>query len=438
MAIVSIIGPKGGIGKTTLSINTAAALTRALEADRRRDRVCLIDLDLRLPTISSLLDSHPKKTFYDLFETLANKTYQVDYLQTVYRILSMFRGYLDGDVPESHPQLGKAFSLYKHLGGEWFHFSDFAFGPALQELFLERGRVHHLRQIRTLAPLLDRLDLRQIQEPLRRSQANARPLVEDYVNFIEEYGFSLIGGEVPVLGKRNHRKRINEPAFLVLFLEFLNEVFDRFEYAVLDTPAGGVNHLSSLMNWMDQVILVFDMSNPIAVNGSMDALHTFIDYYEDFHRDFNAGRLTGLDKAYVNRLNARHGRQALADALDQKKIGILFNRCRDDGAIEKTLHRLREYLDTLDKYEAYRDRIHILGMLPQHRIINITNNRGALFYGKDGALSSRMDQVARAILERGRNSPTLAFPDAAILRHLQEGKKPGWPLRLGRIAGLFS
>ena len=74
MAIVSIIGPKGGIGKTTLSINIAAALAGALKMEGAKNRVCLIDLDLRLPTISSILDSHPRKTFYDLFETLANKT----------------------------------------------------------------------------------------------------------------------------------------------------------------------------------------------------------------------------------------------------------------------------------------------------------------------------------------------------------------------------
>ena len=64
MAVISVIGPKGGIGKTTLSINTASALINTLEAKSPDNRVCLIDLDLRLPTIASLLDSHPSKTFY--------------------------------------------------------------------------------------------------------------------------------------------------------------------------------------------------------------------------------------------------------------------------------------------------------------------------------------------------------------------------------------
>ena len=77
MTIISVVGPKGGIGKTTLAINTTAALTRLVKSQPSRQGVGLIDLDLRLPTISSILDSHPKKTFYDLFETLDNKSYQV-------------------------------------------------------------------------------------------------------------------------------------------------------------------------------------------------------------------------------------------------------------------------------------------------------------------------------------------------------------------------
>ena len=59
MPVISIIGPKGGIGKTTLSINTAAALTRSLGKSLSHDSVCLFDLDLRLPTISSILERHP-------------------------------------------------------------------------------------------------------------------------------------------------------------------------------------------------------------------------------------------------------------------------------------------------------------------------------------------------------------------------------------------
>ena len=69
MAIISIIGHKGGVGKTTLSINIAAALTQALNEKQSNNQVCLFDLDLRLPTITGVLNSHPKKSFFDFFQT---------------------------------------------------------------------------------------------------------------------------------------------------------------------------------------------------------------------------------------------------------------------------------------------------------------------------------------------------------------------------------
>ena len=36
MAVISIIGHKGGVGKTTLSINIAAAITKALHSTENR------------------------------------------------------------------------------------------------------------------------------------------------------------------------------------------------------------------------------------------------------------------------------------------------------------------------------------------------------------------------------------------------------------------
>ena len=72
MAVISIIGHKGGVGKTTLSINIAAAITKALPSTGTEKPVCLFDLDLKLPTISGILNSHPQKTFFNLFlEALA-------------------------------------------------------------------------------------------------------------------------------------------------------------------------------------------------------------------------------------------------------------------------------------------------------------------------------------------------------------------------------
>ena len=378
MPVISIIGPKGGIGKTTLSINTTAALTRMLGDSLNHDSVCLFDLDLRLPTISSILESHPRKTFYDLFETLANKTYQVDFLQSIYRILTLFQAYLDKEIDSNNAQLQKSLALYKNMNIELFHFSEFSFGNVLQEFFLERGQIHTVKQIKVLKPLLKKIDMDPFKEIIKEREDNSRPVADEFINYIEEYKFSLLGGEVPILGKRSHRKRINEPAFLLLFLEFVNELIGRFKYIVLDTPAGGVNHLSSLMNSIDQVLFIFDMSNSIAVNGSIDALHSFIDYYEDFYEDYKQGRLTGLDKAYVNRMIAMRGQEAVTEILSNKKFGIIFNRCQSPKEISNCLDQLREYLETLDRYDEYKDRIHMVGMVPHHKIINITNNRGTI------------------------------------------------------------
>jgi cellulose biosynthesis protein BcsQ len=438
MQVISIIGPKGGIGKTTLSINTTAALTRMLGDSLNHNSVCLFDLDLRLPTISSILESHPKKTFYDLFETLANKTYQVDLLRSIYRILTLFQAYLNKEIVGKNIQLQKSLALYKNINIELFRFSEFSFGNLLQEFFLERGQVNTVTQIKALKPLMKKIDMDMIKEIIKEREDNSRPLADDFINYIEEYKFSILGGEVPILGKRSHRKRINEPAFLLLFLEFLNELIGRFKYIVLDTPAGGVNHLSSLMNSIDQVLFIFDMSNSIAVNGSIDALHSFIDYYEDFYEDYKQGHLTGLDKAYVNRMIALRGEKAVTEILSNKKFGIIFNRCQSPKEISICLDKLREYLETLDRYDEYKERIHMVGMVPQHKIINITNNRGTLFYDKDSSLSKSINLIAENILTENQNCPTLSNSNGEIQQFLQKNGQGSWASRFGRIASSLS
>ena len=187
MPVISMIGPKGGLGKTTLSINTTAALTRMLGDSLNHDSVCLFDLDLRLPTISSILESHPRKTFYDLFETLDNKTYQVDFLQSIYRILTLFQAYLDSEIDSNNAQLQKSLALYKNMNIELFHFSKFNFGNVLQEFFLERGQIHTVKQIKFLKPLLKKIDVDQFKEIIKEQENNSRPVADEFINYIEEY-----------------------------------------------------------------------------------------------------------------------------------------------------------------------------------------------------------------------------------------------------------
>ncbi len=437
MAVVSIIGPKGGIGKTTLSINTAAALTRLLPPrDKKSDnRVCLFDLDLRLPTISSLLDSHPNKSFYDLFETLANKTWQIDFLRNFYQIISRFQWFLEGRIDAGDENLARCLAHFRNFNAELFLFTEFPQGDLLHELILDRNRVLAPKDLTLLRPILDRLDMDAFRQTLKRHENNSWPIVEEFIKYIEEYHFSILGGEIPILGKKAHRKRINEPELLLLFLDVLGKVLKRYDYVILDTPAGGVHHLSSLINVIDQVIFVFDLSNNIAVNGSIDALHSFIDYYEDFYQDFQDHKLTGLDKAHAQRLVAERGEEAVLNSLKNKKLGIVFNRCQNTREIPPSLKKLREYLDTLDKLETYKDRIQIVGMVPHHKVINITNNRGALFYNKDQGLTGHVDQIAQSILGADAR-PTLNSPDKDILRFLKIQNWLGFSKKLGRIASI--
>ncbi len=425
MAVISVIGPKGGIGKTTLSINAASALTKALGSSSENNQVCLVDLDLRLPTISSLLDSHPPKTFFDLFETLENKTYQIDTLRNFYQIITWFQAYLNKDIKESDKNLAKSFSLFKNINTDYFRFTDFEFGDVLYELILNRGKITLPKDIKSQKSLIMGLDARSIRKVLKECEGNSRPLPEDYINYIEEYGLSIIGGEVPILGKRQHRKRINEPEFLLLFLDFLQDIVGRFDNVILDTPAGGVNHLSSVMNSIDEVLFVFDLSNQIAINGSIDALHSFIDYYEDFLDDFINGRLKGLDKAFADKLVAERGEKAVIDSLRNKKFGIVFNRFQGEEEIISCITQMREYLDILDKLDDYKDRIHIMGMVPFCKIINITNNRGVIFYEKDRDLSGKMDLISRNILSKNKSCPTLSWRNQEILRYLNKNGRSG-------------
>ena len=440
MAVVSIIGHKGGVGKTTLAINIAAAITKAMHATKAEEPVCLFDLDLKLPTITGILNCHPQKTFFNLFETLANRTYQVDFLQELYQILVPFQEYKAGNISKDNPRLLKSIAKYKNLNEELFNHFEFEFGDQIHELFLMRGDIERPSDLRkrVVTQLFKRIDINKFKNILREYEGDARPDIGEYISYIEEYGFAILGGEVPILGKKSHRQRINEPEFLALFLEFIQEVCEEFEHVILDTPAGGVNHLSSVMNSIDQVFFVFDVSNTIAVKGSIDALHTFIDYYEDFNANYKKGLLTGLDKSYVDRLIAIRGEKAVEQTLKAKKMSIIFNRCQNNKEITLCLDQLRDYLDILDKYEKYKDRIHLAGWLPNHKVINITNNRGTLFYDKDQTLSGRMDAIAKSIIDPNYTCPTLIYSNAEIISSLEKKSNLGLSATFSRIASSFS
>lgn len=62
MRVISVSGGKGGIGKTTISVNLAVAFAKM------KKKVLLFDADLGLANIDVILGLHPEKTLYDVLE----------------------------------------------------------------------------------------------------------------------------------------------------------------------------------------------------------------------------------------------------------------------------------------------------------------------------------------------------------------------------------
>jgi len=72
---MTVFSPKGGVGKTTLSVNLAVSL-----AEMSPMEVVLVDLDLQFGDVSTVLDLHPTHTLEDAFaagsvDSLLLKTY---------------------------------------------------------------------------------------------------------------------------------------------------------------------------------------------------------------------------------------------------------------------------------------------------------------------------------------------------------------------------
>jgi len=77
-------------------------------------------------------------------------------------------------------------------------------------------------------------------------------------------------------------------------------------------------------------------------------------------------------------------------------------------------------------------------MVPHHKIINITNNRGTLFYDKDSALTNCVNLVAQNIISENKFCPTLSNSNNDIIQFLQKNGKGSWFNPFKRIASSLS
>lgn len=82
--VITVFSTKGGVGKTTIAVNTAISL-----AKKNSDRVALIDLDLQFGDIAAMLNIAQTKTIVDLIDEIGHlnkeilSEYMIEYIKGV-------------------------------------------------------------------------------------------------------------------------------------------------------------------------------------------------------------------------------------------------------------------------------------------------------------------------------------------------------------------
>lgn len=162
---VTVLSPKGGVGKTSLSANMAVAL-----AEQFPQQVALVDLDLQFGDVSTLLDLEPKLTLADYFDDAAESAVDLQaYLTSHASTLKVLCG---ADSPAANERVSstRIATLLRDLQQQ-FRFVVVDTAAGLDEATLAALEVSHeavvvssmdmtcLRSLRKAMELLDRLSL---------------------------------------------------------------------------------------------------------------------------------------------------------------------------------------------------------------------------------------------------------------------------------------
>jgi pilus assembly protein CpaE len=110
--LVTVFSPKGGVGKTTLAVNLAMALS-----DGGRRRVCLVDLDLAFGDVAITLQLFPARTIADAVHLESGLDFPVleplltEYRKDVYALVAPVQPDAKDNIPA--PLVGRILHLLK-------------------------------------------------------------------------------------------------------------------------------------------------------------------------------------------------------------------------------------------------------------------------------------------------------------------------------------
>ncbi|MGA8211438.1 MAG: AAA family ATPase [Nocardioidaceae bacterium] len=246
--VVTVFSPKGGVGKTTLAVNLALALS-----ENGSRRVCLVDLDLAFGDVAITLQLFPARTIADAVHLQSGLDFPVlEPLLTDYQgLLSALVAPVQPDAKDSIPPslVGKVLSLLKQN-------ADFVVvdtSPALDEYVLQAfDETDEMLLVATLdVPTLknvkvavETLDLLNFPKPKRHLVLNR---ADDKVGLSADKVESTLGMKialsVPTSSQVAHATNAGEPIVTAAPRHPVSQAVTRFAAtlsgvsAVVDPPS---------------------------------------------------------------------------------------------------------------------------------------------------------------------------------------------------------